>query len=414
VIKPNQHCLRVAALVLFVGSLSFTHAQEADKRADDKESPLTLLMDFRLRYTNIEQGNKPLKADVTTLRFAPGVEVKLSPELTLKLELIHTDFIGPRRFNDATKNVPSPYPVLPDPRYTGHNQATLTWTPTADLQFIAGRQAVKIGNERHISNDNFRQIPQLFDGLLTHWTPFNNGTLLAGYFPQMRSRLGSEEQAKLGVFELALNPAKDLSTTLYAFRHQPEASLGNYFQYHVKDISNLTLGGTVDYSLALGPVRTMLNAEYARQTAIAGGSPEVAANYYRVGAGASLADWTVRADHENRASNAGRYGFQTVLSDYYAYNGNSLVFYAVPVDGLRDTWATLRYERGPFSMLHEYHWFRSDFGGKKYGRELDLNFTYNWTKQWYSRAQWAHYMKQDAGHVDVDKVWITFGYNLTH
>lgn len=403
----------VAAVALSVGWLLAGTAQAAEKPPIEEASPLKLLLDFRLRYTSIEQGNKTQKVDVTTYRFAPGFEYKLSHELTLKAELIHTDFIGPKRFNDDPAAA-SPYPFLPDPRYTGHNQVTLTWMPTDNLQFIAGRQAVKIGNERHISDDNFRQVPQLFDGVLTRWTPFDNGSVQLGYFPVMRNILGTEEQAKLGVFELALNPFNDVSTTLYAFRHQPTASYGNHFQYGVIDYSNVTMGGTVDVSKSLGAVRATVNAEYARQQAIAGGSPDVAANYYRVGAGVTLADWTLRADHENRASNAGRYGFQTVLSDYYAFNGNSLVFYATPTDGLRDTWATLRWERGPWSMLHEYHWFRSDVGDKKYGHELDLNFTYNWTKQWYSRAQWAHYRPDEPRHVNVDKVWVTLGYLVGH
>jgi hypothetical protein len=413
VLKNTKHCLRVAALVLFVGTPCFAFAQQAEKTDGNKDSALVLQLDYRMRYTTIEQGNKPLKVDVTTLRIAPGILAQITSDLSLNLEVIHTDFMGEKRFNDDPA-VFSPYPLLPDPRYTGLNRTTINWTPLPNLELIAGRQALKIGNERHISDNNFRQVPQLFDGGLVRWQPFDSSSMQLGYFPNMRSVLGTNDQAKLGVFEFALNPAKDLSTTLYAFRHQPEASLGNYFQYHVKDISNLTMGGTLDYSGVLGRVRTTLNAEYARQTAIAGGSPEVAANYYRVGLGASLDDWTLRADHENRASNGGHYGFQTVLSDYYAFNGNSLVFYAAPPDGLRDTWLTLRYERGPFSMLHEYHWFRSDFGSKKYGRELDLNFTYNWTKHWYTRAQWAHYLPQEVRQVDVDKVWITLGYSLTH
>jgi hypothetical protein len=263
-----------------------------------------------------------------------------------------------------------------------------------------------------VSDNNFRQIPQLFDGALVRWIPFDRGALQAGYFPQLRSIFGPVQQARLGVVAFAFNPLDDVSTSLYAFRHQPEASDGNFFQYGVRNYSNATFGGTADATFTAGQVRTTVTGELARQRAIAGGSPLVAAGYYRFGIGATLAGLTLRADHENRQSNNGQYAFQTVLSDYYAYNGNSLVFLAAPKDGLRDTWFTLRYERGPFSMLHEYRWFRSDVGGKNYGRELDLNFTYKWTPQWYSRAQWARYRPELPGAVDVDKVWITLGYLL--
>jgi hypothetical protein len=402
--------LRVAIVVLLVGWGSSAWAEEAAEPLESTRSPLTLRLDLRLRYNTIEQGNKPQKVDVTTVRFAPGVEVKLSPSLTLTAEVIHTDFIGPKRFNDDPASFSSPYPLLPDPRYSGLNQTTLAWTPLPDLELIVGRQALKIGNERQVSDNNFRQIPQLFDGALARWAPFDGSSLQLGYFPQMRSFFGNEEQARLGIFEWAFNPLKDVSTTLYAFRHHPAAAASNAFLYGASDYSNLTYGATLDASTSIDSVRASFTGELAHQQAAAGGSPYISSNYYRLGVGATLRDWTLRVDHENRASNAGHTAFQTVLSDYYAYNGNSLVFFAAPNDGLRDTWLTLRWERGPWSMLHEYHAFRSDVGDKKYGRELDLNFTYNWTKHWYSRAQWAHYRPEEQRHVDVDKVWLTLGY----
>jgi hypothetical protein len=388
---------------------SWVFAEPVDEQFDG--SPFTLRLDARFRYAWIEQSNREKKVDVTTVRVVPGIEAKLAPQLKLTLELIQTDFIGAKRFADNPA-VPSPYPLLPDPRYSGLNQTMLLWTPSENVQISAGRQVVKIGNERHVSDNNFRQIPQLFDGALAQWVPFDRGALKLGYFPKIRSIFGPVQQAKLGVFEFAFNPVEDVSASTYLFRHQPAASAGNIFSYGVADYSNLTYGATVEASFDLGAFKANFTGEAARQRNLAGGSALVAANYFRAGVGATLAGWTLRADHENRGSNNGRYGFQTVLSDYYAYNGNSLVFLATPTNGLRDTWATLRWERGRWSMLHEYHWFRSDVGGKNYGRELDLNFTYKWTERWYARAQWAHYRPEARPAADVDKVWITLGYLL--
>lgn len=372
---------------------------------------VALRLDMRLRYTNIVQSDKPERVDTMTVRVIPGFEVKLAKTLTLKAEVIHTDFLGSKRFNDDPA-IFSPYPLLPDPRFSGLNQATLTWAPDAYFSLAAGRQAVKIGNERHVSDNNFRQVPQLFDGVMARWEPFDRSLLQVGYFPQERTVFGTMTQAKLGVLELAMNPVQDMSATLYAFRHQPEASLANLFQFGVTDYANATYGCTMDLTTTAGGVRLNLTAELARQRAIASGSPNVAANYMRVGVAATRGAWTLRTDHENRASNQGRYGFQTVLSDYYAFNGNSLVFYATPRDGLRDSWLTLRAEQGPWSMLHEYHWFRADVGGKDYGRELDLNFTYTMNQHWYARTQWAHYRPEKRPGVDVDKVWLTLGYHV--
>ncbi len=402
-----KHVLTLIFLLCFCafGAL----AESADEQPD--ASPLALKLDARFRYTRIEQSNRPEKVDVTTVRLAGGIQAKLSSQLKMTLELIHTDFIGAKRFADNPA-VPSPYPLLPDPRYTGLNQTVVAWAPTENAQITAGRQVVKIGNERHVSDDNFRQIPQLFDGTLVQWIPFDSSALKLGYFPKMRSIFGPVQQAKLGVFEFAFNPVNDVSASTYLFRHQPGASPSNVFSYGVADYSNLTYGGTVDAMFDVGKVRGNFTAEAARQRSLAGGSPLVRANYYRIGAGATLSGWTMRADYETRGSNNGRYGFETVLSDYYAYNGSSLVFFATPTNGLRDTWATVRWERGRWSMLNEYHWFRSDVGGKDYGHELDLNFTYKWTEHWYARAQLARYRPDARPAADVDKGWITLGYLL--
>jgi hypothetical protein len=386
------------------------HAQTLLDGSSDVASAISLRLDMRLRYTNIEQSNKPQRVDVTTVRMVPGIEVRIAPQLTLTVDLIHTDFIGPKRYNDDPAAFASPYPLLPDPHYTGLNQATLQWTVSPQTHIIAGRQAVKIGNERHVSDDNFRQVPQLFDGVLANLAPFDGGQLTLGHFPRMRSKFGSLDRANLSVLELAFNPANDVSGSFYALRAHPPAAASNAFLYGVTDTSNLTYGATSDASMVVGPVRASVNAELARQRATSSGSPLIAATYYRVGAGATLKGWTVRADHENRGSNHGKYGFQTVLSDYYAFNGNALIFFATPKDGLRDTWATLRWEQGPWTMLHEYHWFKADASDKDYGRELDLNFTYKIDKHWYSRAQWAHYRPDARPAPDVDKVWITLGY----
>ncbi len=404
---------------LLVGFVAFwllvapaSQAQTLADGASDIASAISLRLDMRLRYTNIAESDKPQRVDVTTVRMVPGVEVRIAPQLTLTADLIHTDFIGPKRFSDDPAAFASPYPLLPDPRFTGLNQATLSWTVSPDAQIIAGRQAVKIGNERHVSDNNFRQVPQLFDGVLANLTPFDGGQLTLGHFPRMRGIFGTLDRANLSVLEIAFNPAKDVSGSVYALRTNPPAVQSNAFLYGVTDISNITYGVTAEASRLLGPVRASANVEFARQRSTSSGSPLIAANYYRLGAAATLRGWTLRADHENRGSNKGAYGFQTVLSDYYAFNGNALVFFATPSDGLRDSWATLRWEQGPWTMLHEYHWFRADSGDKDYGRELDLNFTYKIDKHWYSRAQWAHYRPDARPAPDVDKVWITLGYLL--
>jgi hypothetical protein len=404
--------LLVAFWCAFLGVSSFPNALASEGLPSARTSdPLALRMELRLRYTGIEQSDKPLEVDVTTVRAVAGFTYAFATHLRLTAELIHTDYLGRKRFDDGSSRG-SLYPFLPDPRHTGLNIATLTWSPIDMLEITAGRQAVKLGNERHVSNDSFRNIPQLFDGVLMNWTPMQGAKLTAGHFINMRSKFGLRERANLSMFEFAMNPLDNVSTTLYAIRHNPDAVPSNTFLYGITDVSNFTFGGTADTQWNVGNVQLDLKAELAKQRATATGSPLISANYYRVGAGVGLAGWVVRADHENRASNQGQYGFQTSLSDLYAYNGNTLVFFANPKEGVRDSWATLRWEQGPWSMLHEYHWFRSDALARNLGRELDLNFTYHWSDRGYARAQWARYRHGDKPQPDVEKMWLTVGYGM--
>jgi hypothetical protein len=329
------------------------------------------------------------------------------------MEIIHSDFIPPKRFSDDPAAFASPYPLLPDPRYTGLNETHLTWTPTPDWSVRVGRQSMRLGNERHISDDNFRQIPQLFDGLSVRGSPADGTQLTLGQFNRLRTRFGTTESMQLTLMELATNPVRDMALAGYAIRHRPQANAFDIFRFGVADLSNWVVGAIVDGS---HPLSSDVRGYYTFNLADQRSTDDAAtlrARYWRAGLGAGWRGLVVRADHEVKGSNGGRYGFQTPLSNQYAFNGNSLTFFDTPVTGLRDSWATLRWEQGPWSALSEYHWFRSDYGNRQYGREFDANVTYTISPRAYVRAQWARYRPVAGGFgTDIDKVWLTVGYDI--
>lgn len=373
---------------------------------------LALRLETRVRYVNIDEGDKPLRTDVTTARAIAGADVVLTPVLKFTAEVIHSNFIPPKRFNDNAASFTSPYPLLPDPRYTGVNELHLSWTPVEDWSARLGRQSVKLGNERHISDDNFRQIPLLYDGLLLHGAPMDRTQLTLGQFNRLRMRNGATEPMQLTLLEWAMNPWRDVSATAYAIRHRPQAQASNRFRFGVSDLSNYVIGAVVDGSMGFGEMRAYYTFNVADQRAT-GDESALRARYWRTGAGAGWRGWVLRADHEVKGSNGGRYGFQTPLTNQYAFNGNALTFFDTPTTGLRDSWVTLRWEQGPWSALSEYHLFRSDFGNRRYGRELDINLTYTVDPRAYVRAQWAHYRPATGGFgTAIDKLWLTVGYEI--
>jgi hypothetical protein len=371
-----------------------------------------LRLETRIRYVYIDEGDKPQKADVTTARAIVGADLTITPQLKATLEIIHADYLPPQRFNPDPVDFASRYPLLPDPRHTGLNEANVTWMPTPEWHARLGRQSVKVGNERFVSDDNFRNTPQLFDGLLVRGTPFAQAQLSAGQFNRLRTRLGTTEPMQLTFLELAMNPMRDLSVTGFAMRHSPQTRASDAFRFGVRDLSNWVVGASLDGSALIGAMHGYYTLAAAQQRSV---HDETALNvrYWRAGAGLGRRGWVVRADHEVKGSNGARYGFQTPLTNQYAFNGNALVFFDTPPTGLRDSWATLRWEHGPWSMLHEYHWFRSDVGNQRYGRELDANLTYTINPRAYVRAQWARYRPAKAGFgTEIDKVWLTVGYAI--
>jgi len=391
------------------------NAQPAVVGEGDGIPAFHLRLETRLRYVNIAESDKSERVDVTTARAIAGADITLIPTLKATLEIIHANFVPPKRFNDNAAAFASPYPLLPDPRYTGLNEAHITWTPTLDFLARAGRQSVKLGNERHISDDNFRQVPQLFDGLLVRGLPFAGSQLTVGQFNRLRTRLGTAESMQLTFMELAMNPVRDMSVSGYAIRHRPQANAFDVFRFGVADLSNWVVGAVADgsYPVAAVPGARLYYTLNVAEQRSSDDEPALRARYWRAGLGAGWQGWIVRADHEVKGSNRGRYGFQTPLTNQYAFNGNTLTFFDTPTSGLRDTWTTLRWEQGAWLALGEYHWFRGDSGGQRYGREFDANVTYSINPRAYLRAQWARYRPFAGGFgAEIDKVWLTVGYEI--
>ena len=406
--------LIVLGLATLCGSQS-AHSQAIPEVSDNaaEKSGLSLRLETRIRYVYIDARDKPRAADVTTARAVVGADWVLNPRLKITMEIIHSDFLPPKRFNDDSYVSDSSYPLLPDPRYTGVHEAHVTWSPTPDWAIRLGRQGMLLGNERHIGEDNFRQIPQLFDGLSVRGSPTDGTQLTFGQFNRLRTRFGPTESMQLTLMELAFNPLRDLSIAAYAIRHRPQPQAFDILRFGVADQSNWVVGAAIDGSYlisAINNVRGFYTLNVANQRTATHESA-LHARYLRAGVGVGWRGWITRVDHEIKDSNAGRYGFQTPLTNQYAFNGNTLQFFNTPMAGLRDTWTTARWEQGPWSALGEYHWFRGDSDGRRFGRELDLSLTYNVNPRSYVRAHWARYMAAPNGFgVDTDKVWLTFGY----
>jgi hypothetical protein len=262
-----------------------------------------------------------------------------------------------------------------------------------------------------VSDNDFRQIPQVFTGVALR-APVGAATeVRAGHFTRVRGSLGMESDLKLSFLQAAWNPAPGQAVLGYLMWHdQPQNSTQTGLANSSYQLAGLRWHGSLQQGADVTG-RWLYHVEAARQRAFAGGDSAVRANYLRLGGGwsgqAMGGEWTLRLDHEVKGSNAGRYGLQTPLTDLYAYNGWALQFVTTPREGLRDTWLTVRKPLGGVELFGELHRFRADTGGGKLGRELDVGMIWR-PGGWLGKdtrliAQTARYRQPGN---DVTKLWV--------
>lgn len=364
---------------------------------------------LRPRYNRIDEERKPELTDAMTARVVAGWKSAPFHGLRMAVELMYSDRVGTKRFNDNPRQA-SPYPLLPDPRYAGVNQAWIDWSgELANIRI--GRQKLRLDNERFVSDNDFRQVPQVFTGVAVRGRTGAEVEWRAGHFTRVRGSLGVENNLKLSFLQGEWNPAPGQALLGYLLWHdQPQNSTQTGLANSSHQVAGVRWHGSVASNLE-GKGRWLYHVEAARQRAHAGGDSAIRADYLRIGGGWSgqLAggEWTLRLDHEVKGSNSGRYGLQTPLTDLYAYNGWALQFVTTPRDGLRDSWVTVRKPLGAVELFGEYHRFRADNGGASLGRELDVGLTWRLPGWWGDDArliaQSARYRQPGNG---VSKLWV--------
>ena len=369
-------------------------------------------LELRPRYNRIDESDKVERAEGVTVRAVAGWRSAPFHGLRLTLEGIHTDHLGPKHFNDdSALFATSPYPLLPDPSYTGLNQAHVEYTGVEALRLSLGRQIVRMDDQRWVSDNDFRQIPQLFDGVSAVYTGIENTELSASHYWRMRSTSGVSSELKLSLLHAAWNPAPGHALAAYAYFHD-QAQNGAFTGF--ADNSYRVIGVRAEGSaVAWHALDFPYTFEYAQQRPYADGDDRIEANYWRAGAGLASTAWTVRYDYEVKGSNAGLYGLQMPLTDFYAFNGWTLHFFNTPRTGLRDQWLTLRYAVSAFTLHAEAHRFRSDYASIGLGRENDVRLTYLFNENCLVRLQHSRY-DPGAGTPDprIRKTWlaVTFTY----
>ena len=382
------------------------------------------MTNVRLRYENVDQGNRSETGKALTLRSLVGWQTAAFHDFSLGVQLIDVaKFVDD--YDERDLGLPQSghanYPIIADPDVTDVNQLYLDWTGFADTRVRAGRQQVNLDNVRFIGDIGFRQVMQVFDGvsLLNHSLPKTD--LYLAHFGRVRQISTRHREGDLDIVNLKYHLTPATSVTGYGYFSNfdnptigPDSVLGPG-----TDQSSKSLGLRLEGSQPAADVWKLLyNAEYVRQTDYADGDSRVDAYYGRLGAGAMLGSWYARADYELLSSNDGQYAFQTPFGTNHLFQGWADMFLITPAQGIKDSYLSLGGKpASSWQLLGEYHVFKSDEGNISYGKELDLAVAYIVNSKLLAKIEYANFKEDDelagpARKPDTEKVWLTMMYTF--
>ena len=389
-----------------------------------------LLLEVRPRYTWVEQDGTSGDAHWASVRTTLGWQTLEYRGFSAVAEAINVSRFDDRNGLDWNRSPgnsdtwsswnawsvqgypPGYYPLLYDPDTTQFNRLYLDYTGFSHTLLRAGRQLVRVDNQRFIGDYDFGQLPQAFDGITLDAQPFGGARVLYGYYYQVRNAYAKTWDTSINAVNVHYEIAQPLKLAAFAyFQNQPETGSVTGFS----DNSNKIYGGRAWGAWPLGEsVRVNYTAEAAQQRDFAGGDSRIDASYNRFGAGVDFRQAYARVDWERLGSNSGQYGFQTPLGSTQLFTGMADIFATTPKVGLEDLRGTVGLELGRLRARVAYHDFRSDVSDWDLGHEVDVGVTWRFTSRLSASADYADYRAGDAaaGLRDTRKVWVTLDYRL--
>lgn len=366
--------------------------------------------DLRLRYETVDQddafpGQFEDSAEALTFRARLGYETGSWNNLTGYLEFQANSAVGIDDYN-STANSRGEFPVIADPEDTTMGQAYLAWKLADHTTVKAGRQRIKLDNDRFIGNVGFRQLEQTYDGVAVITTPIENFTGVFAHlintnriFGEHNPNVPGDMQTDVELLNLSYKMKPGKLTVYGYFVDLPDAP----------DVSNQTIGVRFDGKTEISDGMNLLyTAEWAQQSDFSDGQAMIDADYNHAVLGLGLKKITIKVGYEVLGSNEGLWGFRTPLATLHAHNGWADKFLNTPTDGLQDTYLALSTKLSGYVLKAIYHDFSSDFGGEDYGTEIDFLVAKKFGKNYNWSIKIADY-SADMHATDTTKIWGTVG-----
>ena len=382
----------------------------------------TVTANLQARYENVDQphpasGARLKEASAGTLRLRLGYE---TAEYMGFGGLVQIEHISANDAYNSRVNGRTNYSVVADANVTELNQAYLSYSGIPQTRLKFGRQLIRLDNDRWIGNVVWRQNHQTYDGFTAVNKSLPDTTITAGMITNV-NRVFSDGSIDNGTGSFLGNHhmrSPIFNVNYKASRFAELVGYGYFLDYDSSAKafglanSTKTIGGKIKGDAPMGGYKLLYAAEYARQTDYKDNPINFTAHYTMLEGGVDVDVAQFKLGYELLSGN-GKQSLSTPLATLFAFNGWADVFLVTPKNGLRDVYVNARTTVAGVVLGADYHDFRADHGGNKYGTEWDLIATKQINKTYSVGSRYARFRADNAvDHVncaaciDTSKFWV--------
>jgi hypothetical protein len=372
---------------------------------------VTPSLDARFRYELVDQSNTLSQADALTLRARPGLTLGIDKSLSLLVEGEGT--VALLEDYNSTVNGKTGFSTVPDANNLEINRIQLQYKSKLATVTV-GRQRINLDDQRFVGAAAWRQNEQTFDAVRGE-AKIGPVSFDGTYSWSQRTVFGIDagpRRAYNGNYVFLGAGSKIGPVNVKGF-----AYLLDYASYEpVAANSTQTYGVRATGAFKLTPKITLnVAASYANQSDYSLNPVDYSVDYLAGELGLAVGNYGVTAGYELLGSSKGK-SFQTPLATLHKFNGWADMFLTTPGQGLQDFYlgGTVKFPKvKALSGLNAgatWHYFKSDVGGQKFGKEWDGQIGFKLTKTVNLLAKYAEFdrigISKFTGDFTTRKFWL--------
>lgn len=357
-------------------------------------------LDFRHRIELVNEDGFSENARASTLRTRLNLKTGSYNGLQGFVEFSDVREIWLDDFNAGAGATPdrNRYPVVADAEDTRVNQAWLGFKPGESLEIRAGRQRIKLDNDRFVGNVGWRQNEQTYDGASLEWNQ-DRWKLFYSYIGHVNRIFASDV------------PAGDHDHDTHLVNASLSVADGHALTGYLYDIedrdqqafSSRTFG--LRYAGSAGLLSWL--TEYARQSDAGDNPTDYDADYLHLRADVALDPRFEPVAGFERLGGSRMPGeaFRTPLATLHAFNGWADRFLTTPDTGLDDVYAGFTGRHGRLGWNLTLHRFDSEATSTRFGDEINGALSVSFGKNVALLLKVAHFDSSSAEVAGATKFW---------